>query len=157
MALGKAYFKNKKNLCRVPDHGHSAKRVHIAQIIPSFSLTLSQPRRRRVDSLPRPRSDPAVTPPRHRDTAAPAPTPRALTLTLAPPTPSPRGRSRRSRDRAVHRRLAAAVPSPCPRRAPAASPLCVPSSCPRRALVVPLPPRPRPAVSSATRRPACWV
>jgi hypothetical protein len=144
LALGKAYFKNKKNLCRVPDHRHSAKRVHIAQVIPSFSLTLSQPRRRR-------RRLTAATPPPHRDPAAPPRHRRARAhAALAPPTPSPRGRSR---DRAVRRRLATAVPSPCPRRVPT-----VPSPCPRRvpavcALVVPsLCPCRAPAASPATRR-----
>jgi hypothetical protein len=40
LALGKAYFKNKKNLCRVPDHGHSAKHAYIPTVS-AFFLTLS--------------------------------------------------------------------------------------------------------------------
>jgi hypothetical protein len=99
LALGKAYFKNKKNLCRVPDHGHSAKRVYIALVFPSFSLTLSQSCCRRRRSPPRPRP---------------------LAHAARAPTPSPRGRSRRSRDRAVRRALAVpppCLPSLCPRRA----------------------------------------
>jgi hypothetical protein len=45
LALDKAYFKNKKNLCRVPDRGHSAKKENILRtwlLSSSFSpLTLS--------------------------------------------------------------------------------------------------------------------
>jgi hypothetical protein len=63
VALGKAYFKNKKILCRVPDHGHSAKHVYITLVI-LLSLSVSHaaasppPRRRdpaRRRAAPRPR------------------------------------------------------------------------------------------------------
>jgi hypothetical protein len=54
LALDQAYFKNKKNLCRVLDHGHSAKRMYIALVIllslslsHSHSLTLTRCRRAR--------------------------------------------------------------------------------------------------------------
>jgi hypothetical protein len=183
LALGKAYLKIKKNLCRVPDHGHSAKRVYIALVSSSFSLTLSLTHRAAA-TVNRRRDPAAATPPRPRPPTARPPTPRAHTrprprrrahahahaalAALAPPTPSPRGPCRRSRDRAV--------PSSCPRRVPAVLSLVVPSPCPHcvhavRALVVPSscpcrapaasprdpPTRPRPVDSSATRRPARWV
>jgi hypothetical protein len=128
LALGKAYFKNKKNLCRVPDHGHSAKRVYIALVIPSFSLTLSlshTSRRRR-------RRHAAATPPPRRDTAAPAPVP--AHAARARPAHALAARPRRT----PCPRCVLAMPPPhprraCPRCAPAASLPCVPSSCPCRA------------------------
>jgi hypothetical protein len=39
-ALDKVYFQIKKNLCRVPDHGHSAKNAYLPTVNPFF-LTLS--------------------------------------------------------------------------------------------------------------------
>jgi hypothetical protein len=150
LALGKAYFKIKKNLCRVSDHGHSAKRVYIALVSSSFSLTLSLTHRAAAAAVNR-RRDPAAAPrPCHAAATPPRPTP----PTARAPTPTPRGPCRRSSDRAVpsscpHRAPAVSppcFPSSCPHRAPVASPPCVPSSCPRCALAVPPPPRP------ATRR-----
>jgi hypothetical protein len=133
----------------VPDHGHSAKRVYIALVIPSFFLTLSlshTPRRRRrrrhaaaTPPCPRPRRARSPRPHPHRAAAAAA----AATAPYVVPPSCPRRAPAASPP---------CLPSPCPRRAPAASSPCVPSSCPRRALAVPSPPRPRPAVSSATRR-----
>jgi hypothetical protein len=112
LALDKAYFKNKKNLGRVPDHGHSAKRVYIALVIPSFSLTLSH-----------------AAPPRHRRARAHAARARPThTLTVRPQPPQPR--PRRMTCPAV---LALTVPSPCPRRVLAVRALIVPSPCPCRA------------------------
>jgi hypothetical protein len=58
LALGKAYFKNKKNLCRVRDRGHSAKKenkLRARLLSSSFSpltLSVSARLRRRRPALP---------------------------------------------------------------------------------------------------------
>jgi hypothetical protein len=116
----------------VPDHGHSAKRVYIALVCSSFSLTLSltHPCRRRHKSPPRPRrarARPRRARPRPRPEALAAAAATALyairrALTVPPPCP-PR----------VPSVLSLAVPSPCPRRVPAVRALVVPSPCPCRA------------------------
>jgi hypothetical protein len=132
LALDKAYFKNKKNLCRVPDHGHSAKRVYIALVFPSFSLTLSLSHSRAAATVDR-RRDTAARAPAHAARAHARPRPRREAVAAAAATAP----------YVVHPSCPRRA---CPRRAPTASPPCVPSSFPRRALVVPPPPRP------ATRR-----
>jgi hypothetical protein len=88
----KLILKIKKNLCRLPDHGHSAKRVYIALVtfFLSHSLTLTL----------RAAATVYTSPPRRRTPAAPAPY--AVRRALAMPPPRPR--------------------RACPRRAPAASP-----------------------------------
>jgi hypothetical protein len=86
LALGKAYFKIKKNLCQVPDHGHSAKHSYIApgQFFFFHTLSLSHsavpfaPRRRR-----------ALAASRRRALALAAPLPCPLPP-LCPPCPQPR-------------------------------------------------------------------
>jgi hypothetical protein len=105
LALGKAYFKNKKNLCRVPDRGHSAKKenkLRVWLLSSSFSpLTLSVSAR-----LCRHR--PALSPPcrtRPRPSRPPAPAPAACRRLAMPP----------------HRRPTA-LPEPQPPRAAVSSP-----------------------------------
>jgi hypothetical protein len=51
LTLGKAYFKIKKRLCRVPDHGHSAKHAYIPngqRFLPHSLTLLTHTRRRRA-------------------------------------------------------------------------------------------------------------
>jgi periplasmic protein TonB len=168
-ALGKAYFKIKKKLCRVPDHGHSAQHAYIPTVS-AFFLTLSlsiscvvaaplptaaatsptavvpsRPHRRAPRPLcpPCPSPAPAVPAP-----TLPCPQPR-------PPCPSPAPAAapvvpltRASHARRAHARAAVPLVVPlarAPRHAPAA-PLVVPPPGP--------PPRPRrsPAVPSPARR-----
>jgi hypothetical protein len=132
----KLILKIKKSLPSARSRALGKARLHSAGIsfFLSHSLTLSQSRRRRRRLPPRPR-DTAATP-RHRRA-------RSAHALAARPQPRPRHTP-------CPRRAPAAsplcLPSLCPRRAPAVAPPCVPSSCPRRALAVPPPPRP------ATRR-----
>jgi hypothetical protein len=94
-ALGKDYFKIKKNLCRVPDRGHSAKSAYIALsnsfLLPSLSLSY------RAAAAPLPHHAPApsvaVAPSRRRPrrpTAVPSlPSPARRALARPPPKCTP--------------------------------------------------------------------
>jgi hypothetical protein len=128
--IGKEYFKIKKKLCRVPDHGHSAKHAYIPTTALSSSLSLShslstaavapspspRPRRRRR-ALPRAR---AAVPSRSRCAASAAPA--VATVPAAAPAPAvPRAR------RASRPPLCPCPPCPSP-TAPA--PPCRRSLCP---------------------------
>jgi hypothetical protein len=131
--LGKVYFKIKKNLCRVPDHEHSAKRVYLPTVSPFF-LTLSLTHSHRA-AAPSPSAPFAV---RSRRCCATAP------HRARAPRPSPL---------AAHAPLA---PRHAPRRARAPRHTCPPAVCrthtPRRALArSPLHP-PRPLCPVSRRR-----
>jgi hypothetical protein len=112
LALGKEYFKIKKNLCRVPNHGHSAKHSYIA-LVSSSSSSLSHSLTRRAHAL---RAAPA--PP------CPSPAPAVPAPSCPSPAPVvPLARTRR----------ALAAPPPCPRCAPpraTAAPLARPAAVP---------------------------
>jgi hypothetical protein len=150
LALGKAYFKIKKNLCRVPDHGHSAKHSYIAPGQFFFFLTLSlshsavpsASRRRRALG-------------RHRAPAAPAAVP-----SLPATSPSAR-RALPARDLACRRALPA-LAGPLRSRALARPPRRPSRTRPPAAKVHAgkvhrvLLSRPRPAVSPATK-PQRWL
>jgi hypothetical protein len=152
-ALDKEYFKIKKNLCQVPDHGHSAKIAYIASVVTHYSLTLSY----RVVKPPPLRPRPAT--PLLWVAVAPAPRRRALALARAP-RPRPR---RPAAAPSLPATSAAAVPSlPSPaaphRRALARPPCRPPRTRPPAAKVhagkvyaADLKP-PRPVVSPVTRR-----
>ena len=95
LALGKPYFKNKKNLCRVPHRGHSAKNINLANPTASpSSLSHSRSlaaRRRRPRSL----------------AADPAPAPTLAAGHAPPPALRPLARAARAlpaRPRAAHDR-----------------------------------------------------
>ena len=96
LALGKPYFKNKKNLCRVPHRGHSAKNTNLAKPTASpsslsHSRSLSRSRRRpRSPPTPRPRppSPPATRAPRPSTPSTPSRPPRPRKPAVAPSTPS---------------------------------------------------------------------
>jgi hypothetical protein len=67
-------FKIKKNLCRVPDHGHSAKNTYIAPGIFFLSHSLSHSLTRRRRCPPRRRAAAAAPSPAAPSSAAPSPT-----------------------------------------------------------------------------------
>jgi hypothetical protein len=177
LTLGKAYFKIKKRLCRVPDHGHSAKHAYIPngqRFLPHSLTLLTHTRRRRALAHRAPahcrraraREDIAHTraaPPRPPYPRPPCPSPTAPVPSPPCPSPAPAAlavplnlarRARRAPCRAPR------PPPPCPRRrAPRPRLRPRPSPCPRpppppvpcRALARPAP-RPRPVISPATRR-----
>jgi hypothetical protein len=149
MELGKAYFKIKKNLCRVPDHGHSTKHSYIA-LVSSSSSSLSH------SSCPR-RAHALTAPPPHRRALTPrrAAVPKTAAAPAAPavvpflPATSPSARrALPTRDLARRHALPALV-GPLRRRA-LACPAAVPS--PARCLARDPTSRLRPVVSPATRR-----
>jgi hypothetical protein len=141
LALGKVYFKIKKKLCRVPDHGHSAKRPTYQRPSALLPRTLSH-------SLTQPQPPPR---PHHR---------RALATAAVPSRSRRRSRAShhdRARARRAHRwpcLSPAVVPAPSvplAHRARATVPLaCRALNLTRRAPR--LAPRPRPCPRRAPRR-----
>jgi hypothetical protein len=121
LALGKEYFKIKKNLCRVPNHGHSAKHSYIA-LVSSSSSSLSHSLTRRAHALR------AAAPSLRAAPAPPCPSPAPAVPVPAPSCPSPAPVVPLARTR---RALAASPPCPrcAPPRAPAA-PLARPAAVP---------------------------
>jgi hypothetical protein len=93
------FFYFKKNLCRVPDRGHSAKNVLIAVTVPSLTISLSL-------TLTH---SPARSPPSRRHPLAPAASTAAPTAVVAPPSSRACGDQRRAHRR---RRRAAGLPRP---------------------------------------------
>jgi hypothetical protein len=141
-ALGKVYFKIKKNICRVPDHGHSAKTVYLPTVSPFFltlslPLSLLPPRRPVAVRAPRrPAALLAVRSRRRRPRRAPRPAaldaPHPAALTAPPPL-------------AVPLPLAAPLAAPAPPAAPRPSRLVFSSATPApRRLALDPPSRPRP-------------
>jgi hypothetical protein len=90
LALGKPYFKNKKNLCRVPHRGHSAKNINLVNLTASpSSLSHSRSLAACAHARAHPRRRPrARAHPRRRPRAAPGPAPARLRRprARAPPT-----------------------------------------------------------------------
>jgi hypothetical protein len=131
-ALDKVYFKIKKNLCRVLDHGHSAKTVYLPTVSPFFlTLSLSLSSRRRPSSSAR----------APLDRTHPSPSARAAAALDAPPARAPRP---------------AALDAPHPAALTAPPPLAVPLplAAPLAAPAPPAAPRPsRLVFSSATPAP----
>jgi hypothetical protein len=112
-ALGKDYFKIKKNLCRVPDRGHSAKSAYIALSNSFLLLSLSY------------RATAASTSSCHRRRA------------LAPPRPCPLGRRRALALARASRPRRPTTAAPSRRRRPLASPCATPAPSPARRHALP--------------------
>jgi hypothetical protein len=156
--LGKVYFKIKKNLCRVPDHGHSAKRVYLPIVSPFF-LTLSLTHSHRA-AAPSPSAPLAVqsrrcrAPPSMRPAAARAPrraraprlahAPRPSTRPSPRPCPPPHLPARRLPHSSPPPRPRPLAVAPSTPTVPRVAPPCH-SSCPSPAPAGPHAPAPRPA------------